>query len=314
MTGPTWSSNFPTTPGAIDTTHNGREDVFVVKLNPHAGSLAYSTFLGSNGHDEGYGIIVNGAGSAYVTGRTSSIDFPVTPGAFDGSFNGGDYDAFVAKLNRTGSELVYATFLGGSDSDEGYSIVVDGVGRAYLAGRTASNNFPTTLNAFDGSFNGGSYDAFVARLNRTGSGLNYATFLGGSSSEEVRDIDVNEAGEAYVTGMTYSSDFPTTPGAFDRRFDGYSDAFVARLDPIGHRLTYATFLGGGSGESGSGIALDRRGNAYVAGSTDSNDFPTTPGAFNTSHNGYHDVFASKLAARDFATSFQYLPLVFHDVQ
>jgi hypothetical protein len=284
VTGRTWSSDFPTTAGAFDTSYNGRWDAFVAKVNPSGSALACATFLGGSDDDESYGIAVDGAGNAYVTGETKSLDFPTTPGAFDTSHNGGWGDAFVAKVNATGTGLAYATFLGGSNWDDGYAIAVDGAGNAYVTGETWSSDFPTTVGAFDTSFDYYS-DAFVAKVNATGTGLAYATFLGGGSGDWGYGIAVDGAGNAYVTGGTYSSSFPTTPGAFDTSFNGGRDAFVAKVNPSGTALAYATFLGGSNRNDGWAVAVDGAGNAYVAGQTSSSDFPTTPGAFDTSHGG-----------------------------
>jgi len=175
VTGYTLSSNFPTTPGTFDTTYNGGYDVFVVKLNAAGSALAYATFLGGSNDDSGSGIAVDGSGAAYVTGQTRSSDFPTSPGAFDTNFNGGN-DAFVVKLSAAGSALAYATFLGGSSDDQAWGIAVDGSGAAYVTGNTGSD-FPTTPGAFDTTYNGGNWDAFVVKLNAAGSALAYATFL-----------------------------------------------------------------------------------------------------------------------------------------
>ena len=252
--------------------------------------LRYSTYLGG-GYDFGYGIAVDGAGSAYVTGYTLSGDFPTTPGAFDTSYNGVSSDAFAVKLNPAGSGLAYATFLGGSSGEWGYAIAVDGVGSAYVTGYTVSTNFPATAGAFDTSLN--YRDAFAVKLNPAGSGLVYATYLGGIDFEDGYAIAVDVAGSAYVTGYTDSTDFPTTPGAFDTSY-GNVDAFVVKLNPTGSGLIYATFLGGGGYDYGYGIAVDGAGSAYVTGYTQSSDFPTTPGAFDTSYNGSMDAFVVKL--------------------
>ena len=174
---------------------------------------------------------MNGNGNAYVAGWTESSDFPTTPGAFDPTFNGTypySGDAFAVKLSPTGDSLAYATFLGGSNWDQGYTIAVDEAGNAIVAGRTGSSNFPTTSRAFDPSFNA-SWDAFVATLNPLGSGLNYSTFLGGWSDDGVSGIAVGEADHVYVTGATYSNNFPNTPGAYDPYYNGDSDAFVVQL-------------------------------------------------------------------------------------
>ncbi len=301
VTGYTSSTDFPTTPGAFDTSYSGGADAFVVKLNAAGSRLTYATFLGGSGDDGSFDIAVDGAGSAYVTGVTSSTDFPTTAGAFDTSYNGGSYDAFVVKLNAAGGGLTYATFLGGSGDEYGMGIAVDGAGSAYVTGITSSTDFPTTAGAFDTSYSGGSYDAFVVKLNAAGSGLTYATFLGGSGDEfgmgMGMGIAVDGAGSAYVTGITSSTDFPTTAGAFDTSYSGGSyDAFMVKLDAAGSRLTYATFLGGSGDDESSDIAVDGAGSAYVTGYTSSTDFPTTAGAFDTSYSGGADAFVVKLDA------------------
>jgi hypothetical protein len=293
VTGVTDSADFPAIPGAFDPSYNGDDDAFVARLNAAGTALEYATFLGGGGGDWGKDIAVDGAGRAYVAGDTTSADFPATPGAFDPSHNGGYWDAFVARLNAAGTALEYAAFLGGGSVDSSPAIAVDGAGRAYVAGGTASADFPATPGAFDTSHNGDD-DAFVARVNPAGTALEYATFLGGGDLDWGIGIAVDGAGRAYVTGYTQSADFPTTPGAFDPSYSGPADAFVARLNPAGTALEYATFLGGGYG---TGIAVDGAGRAYVAGDAISADFPATPGAFDTSHNGgYWDAFVARLNA------------------
>ena len=295
VTGDIKSYDFPTTAGAFDTSYNGGYyDAFVVKVNPSGTALAYATFLGGSQSDYGGAIAVDGGGSTYVMGGTWSSNFPTTAGAFDTSLDG-YRDAFVVKLNPSGTALAYATFLGGSDSEISSAIAVDGAGSAHVTGLTESYDFPTTAGAFGTSYNGGYWDAFVVKVNASGAALAYATFLGGSDNDYSRAIAVDGAGSAYVTGDTKSYDFPTTVGAFDTSLDGYRDAFVVKLNPSGTALAYATFLGGSSEEGGSAIAVDRAGSAYAAGGTSSPDFPTTVTAFDTSHNGYVDAFVAKLA-------------------
>jgi len=294
VTGITGYSDFPTTPGAFDTSFNGG-DAFVVKLNPVGNGLAYSTFLGGNNGDISSAIVVDGVGNAYVTGYTSSTDFPTTPDAFDVSYNGGDYDAFVIKLDPAGSTLVYGTLLGGSSSDRAYGIAMDEASSVYMTGDTLSTDFPVTSDAFDMSFNGNPsyWDAFVVKLNPAGSGLIYSTYLGGNASDWGFAIAVDKVNSAYVIGDAFSSDFPTTPGAFST---GNRLTFVVKLNSAGSDLAYSTFLGDDSSSNeGCDIAVDWAGNAYVTASTSSGGFPTTPGAFDTSHNGgYFDAFVIKL--------------------
>ncbi len=192
-------------------------------------ALSYSTYLGGSDNDFAGSIAVDSAGNAYVTGFTTSTNFPTTPGAFQPTF-GGSSDVFVTKLNPTGSALVYSTYLGGTGDDDSGGIAVDSAGNAYVAGVTSSANFPTTPGAFQLTL-GGSTDAFVTKLNPTGSALAYSTYLGGTGDETCDAIAVDSAGNAYVTGQTGSTDFPTTSGAFQPTLSGSNDAFIARISP-----------------------------------------------------------------------------------
>ncbi|WP_196305245.1 DUF7948 domain-containing protein [Metabacillus sediminilitoris] len=298
VTGFTLSADFPTTPGAFDTTFKGGslgQDAFVTKLNSTGSALLYSTFLSGTEDDEGIDIVVDAAGNAYVTGNTTSMDFQTTSGAFDTVHNGGFYDAFVTKLNPAGSALVYSTYLGGTGFDQATGIAVDAAGNAYVTGFTDSMDFQTTSGAFDTTYNGDPFDAFVTKLNPTGSALVYSTYLGGELSDQGNGISVDAAGNAYVTGLTTSRDFPTTQGAFDTTYNGGPfDAFVTKLNPTGSALVYSTYLGGSSDDQGTDIFVDAEGNAYVTGFTQSPDFPTTSGAFDTTFNGGSDAFVTKL--------------------
>ena len=248
--------------------------------------LVYSTYLGGSGMDGGRGIAVDSSGNVYVTGVTWSTNFP-TQNAYQGTY-GGNGDAFVTKLNPSGS-LVYSTYLGGSDWDEGYGIAVDSSGNAYVAGWTKSTGFPTQ-NAFQRTFGGGILDAFVTKLNPSGS-LVYSTYLGGSRADWGNGIAVDSSGNACVTGVTGSTNFPTQ-NAFQRTFGGNGDAFVTQLNPSGS-LVYSTYLGGSGGDVGVGIAVDSSGNAYVTGDTESTGFPTQ-NAFQRTFGGGWDAFVTKL--------------------
>jgi hypothetical protein len=229
--------------------------------------LSYSTYLGGTSGEEGFGIAVDSAGNAYVTGFTASTDFPTTTGAFQSTLGGSD--TFVSKLNPTGTALVYSTYLGGTNNDVGYGIAVDGAGDAYVTGATQSTDFPTTPGAFQRSSGGGGQDAFVTKLNPTGTALVYSTYLGGTGEDRGYGIAVDTAGNAYVTGWTYSTDFPITVGAFQTSGGAPEDAFVTKLNPTGTALVYSTYLGGSSYDFGQGIAVDTTGNAYVTGTTES---------------------------------------------
>jgi hypothetical protein len=295
VTGFTCSDGFPVTAGAFDTSFNGGTiDAFVIKLDPAGQTVRYATFLGGSGPDRAFGIAVDGSGSAYVTGRTRSEDFPVTPGACDTTQNG-DYDLFVAKLAPTGGDLLYATFLGGSLYDKGAGIAVDRSGSAYLTGWTRSTDFPATAGAFDTVCRGPKEaDAFAVKLDPAGSELVYATFLGGAGQDWGQGIAVDDSGCAHIGLLTGSADFPVTGGAFDTTFGGISDAAVVKLDAAGSGLVYATLLGAGGQDWGQSIAIDAAGHAVLAGVTHSPDFPVTGGAFDTSHNGRGDVFVARL--------------------
>jgi len=297
VAGYTSSTNFPTTAGAFQTASAGGYDAFVTKLNPTGSALVYSTYLGGSGDDVGYGIALDAAGNAYVTGTSRSTNFPTTAGAFQTAYGGGLSDDFVTKLNPTGSALVYSTYLGGSGEDGGPDrIAVDAAGNAYVTGITASGNFPTTAGAFQTAFAGGPYDAFVTKVDPTGSGLVYSTYLGGNSYDQGNSIAVDAAGNAYVTGVTAGSNFPTTPGAFQTAFGGgCCDAFVTKLNPTGTGLVYSTYLGGSGEDIGFGITVDTAGNAYVTGLTTGSNFPTTPGAFQTAYGGGgFDAFVTRV--------------------
>ena len=313
ITGSTGSTDFPTTAGAYDTTYNaaaGAANAFVTKLSPDGSALDYSTYLGgfntSGFFDLGSGIAVDSTGAAYVAGEADSTNFPVTPGAFDTTQNGG-VDAFVTKLNPAGSALDYSTYIGGTSFDSSTALAVDGSGNAYIAGYGTSTDYPTTAGAFDTSYNSG-WDVFVTKLNASGTSLSYSTYLGGATYDEARGITVDGAGSAYVTGHTFSSGYPTTAGAFDTSYDnsvGGSDAFVTKLDASGGALSYSTFLGGSGDDLGEGIAVDGAGRAYVTGYTEATNFPTAQATDATYNGGTFDAFVTKLApaggSLDFST-------------
>jgi hypothetical protein len=283
ITGLTNSTDFPATPGAFDPNLGGFFGMYVAKLNPGGTALEYATYLDGDSGEQSYDIEVDANGHAYVTGFTRSPDFPTTPGAYKTTVTGLT-DAFVVKLNPTGTGLVYGTFVGGGYLEWGFGLTVDESGSAYVAGLTTSADFPTTPDAFQPGPGGdaGYRDAFVFKLNPGGSDLEYSTYLAGTGngSDEATDVAVDSSGNAYVTGQTESTDFPTTTGAFQTNF---RRAFVLKLNPAGSNLIYGTFLGGNGVDVGQGIAVDEAGHAYVVGDTTSNNFPTTPGTFQPSY-------------------------------
>jgi len=304
----TSNMTFPISPNAFQSTNNtnGSFTGFVTKINPSAvgtASLVYSTFLGGNVSDSANGVAVDSQGHAYVVGTTSSANFPFTPGAFQTHFNaqGSGTNAFVTKLNLTGSNLIYSTFLGGSNSDNGDGIALLG-DNAYVTGHTYSADFPVTPGAFQETLNGagsnplsGFADAFVTQFNVAGSELVYSTFLGGSQEERGFGIAVDTSGNAYIVGETSSTNFPVTTDAIQATLNGTKNAFVSKFDPTGNALLFSTYLGGNGTDSAQGVAVDNSGNAYVAGTTSSSNFPTTAGAFQTSLKGTSDAFVTKIA-------------------
>jgi hypothetical protein len=275
VSGITASPDFPTTPGAFQTAYaGGFDDAFVTKLNPNGSVLVYSTYLGgSTGSEQGSGITIDALGNAYVTGSTSSLDFPTTAGAFQT-----EGLIFVTKLDPTGSTLVYSTYL--CCNADTFAIAVDTAGSAYVTGHANSQDLPTTPGAFQGPNSAPSPNAFVTKFDPTGSALVYSTYLGGSGDEVGEGIAVDAAGNAYVTGSTTSIDFPTA-NAVQPTFGGVRDAFVTKLNPAGSAVVYSTYLGGSDRDAAAGIAIDTAGNAYVTGHTESVDFPTISGAFQT---------------------------------
>ena len=278
--------------------YKGDEDAFVTKLKGDGSALVFSTYLGGSRGDDGQDLAVDGEGNIYVIGVTDSIDFP-TANPLQAANAGYDdpnvfnfqkaYDAFVAKYNASGA-LLYSTYFGGSANDFGRAISLDEAGRIYLLGETASPDFPTQT-PLQPTRSGGSTDLFVPKLNHTGSAIIYSTYLGGSSNEYGGDLKVDAQGNAYITGKTQSTDFPTVnpiqqvlnPGGPCRVIRGntipHEDVIVAKLSAQGSSLVYSTFLGGSCPDVGKAIAIDRFGRAYVAGWTTSDNFPVTPGAF-----------------------------------
>ena len=292
ITGNTTSADFPITPGAFQTQKSSLDfDVIVSKLNATGTALIYSTYFGGSNREAGNDLALDAAGNAYVTGLTDSPDIPTTPGAFRTTPVGTDeFDAFTFKLNATGTALVYSTYLGPTT---GIGIAVDSAGNAYIAGQ-ADGGYPTTPGAFQPLYGGGG-DGFVTKLNPTGTALVYSTFLGGSGFDICLEIGIDSAGNAYVTGLAPPG-FPVTPGAFQTTFNGAVDVFVTKLNSTGSALVYSTFLGGSGSEFGNGIAVNSAGNAYVTGLTDSANFPTTPGAVQSEKAAGQDAFVTELNA------------------
>jgi hypothetical protein len=284
-------------------------------------AIAYSTYIGGTDYEEIDAIAVDRFGNSYLFGPTTSADFPITAGAYQPGFKGGtefNSDDFVAKLNPTGTALIYSTYLGGTGDDEAFGMTIDRAGDAYLAGPTLSSDFPTSPGALQETAPGGDHDGFVTKLNPTGSGLVFSTYLGGSGHDATLTPVVNGAGDVYVLGDTNSTDLPVTTNAYQKQSHGGDctifnefdddcgtgeglDMFVAKLNPTGSGLLYLTYIGGTGDEVGTGLDVDRWGNAYVAFETTSADYPVTPGAYQTTFAGgdgtdgvYSDAAVTKL--------------------
>jgi hypothetical protein len=307
VAGMTSAISYPTTPGAFQTIHHPNPpgdhvyDLFITKLNLAGTSITYSTFLGGTDEDEAPSIAVDTSGNVFITGTTQSTNFPTTPGALSTSITDNSA-AFVTKLNSTGSALIYSTYLGGdlpqipfiSSADSGNDIFLDAQGNAIVAGSTDATNFPTTSGAYQTGFAGGG-DGFVSKLNSNGTGLIYSTFIGGSNTDAVTDFDVDSNGDIYVTGFTASSNFPVTSGVVQSTFGGgIRDSFITKFNSSASALTYSTYLGGSSRDDGNSIKIDAAGNAFVLGTAESANFPTTADAFQTSLKGAADVSLTKL--------------------
>jgi hypothetical protein len=312
VTGYTYATDFPTkVPYQAD--HQGNQCIFVTKFNAQGNDLVYSTYLGGGGNNSAWGIAVDKDGNAYIAGQSDG-DFPTTPSAFQPVYGGGNWDAVVAKFNAAGSDLMYATFLGGEEIDRGGGIAVDAAGHAYVTGHTtvaASNNFPTTAGVTQPNPIGSLYsvDAFVTKLNAEGSALVYSTFLGGTNIYDAgttygRGIAVDAAGNAYVTGSTdATSNFPIknaaqpTPGGGIS--DHFTDAFVTAYNPMATDYLFSTYLGGSNYDYATAIAVftGSGGHSYVhvTGDTISINFPTKyPIQASLTPGGQYDTFVSKI--------------------
>ena len=330
MTGFTYDANFPATPGAYQANAAGAStgNVIVAKMNAEGTAVTYITQFGGASIDSGFGAAVDASGNVYLTGTTSSNNFPTTTGALKTTYTSqGNPDAhcFVTKLNSAGNALVYSTYLGGRGSDRCFAIAIDSAGSAYVTGQTSSTDFPVTEGAPQMLYRGGvtqkteallpisdaPSDAFVAKLNPAGSAVVYATYVGGSSNDIGSAIAVDGQGNAYVAGVTNSTNFPVTQGAAQSAYGGgqgqpdlnVGDGFVLKLNAAGTSLVYSTYLGGQRNDFIFAITVDAQGSAYVAGNTASPNFPTTARALQTTFGGAGgepnivagDAFVSKLA-------------------
>ncbi|GAB1429388.1 hypothetical protein MASR2M18_02200 [Ignavibacteria bacterium] len=310
VTGKTMSQDFPVTNGAYSGTLKSK-DCFVVKYNSAGNGVVYATFLGGSTDETGNGITVDASGSAYITGITSSNDFPATAGAFQTKRRDNpaspNTDCFIAKLAPDGGSLVFATYLGGKQADVANGIAIDFAGASYICGQTTSgafgpqDSFPTTQKAFSRTHNGGAEDGFVAKISPDGSNLVYCSYLGGDGGDYTNALALGSDGTLYVTGGTLSPKFPRTPFTVGQRVKGEYECFISKFSKDADSLHYSVVIGGEGSDVGTGIAADIFGNAYVAGYTASKEFPVTQGALDTAFNSIskssRDAFVLKLTPK-----------------
>lgn len=294
ISGWTNSSLFPTNPGSYKTNLSGPSDVFIIKLNPD-GEFEYTTFLGGKSAECDYSyckLALDNNGNVYITGYTSSSDFPISDNAFDKTYNG-SHDAFLSKLNPDGNKLVFSTYLGGSDEDHAHAIMVDDNGNTYVAGYTLSKDFPTTDGVFAKSIRG-AMDVFITKVDNNGSNLVFSTYLGGSGDHDAAgDIILDDVDNIYIVGSTDSDDFPMlNPIQSNHLGSGSSDVFLTKLGREGREIKYSTYLGGRRDDYASSIVSDINGDIYVTGRTKSEDF--LENFTENQNNGDFDAFVVKL--------------------
>ena len=315
VAGVTTSTDFPSASSSpIQSSNGGTQDAFVTKIAGSFNSIGFSTYLGGSSGDLATGIALDGSGNAYVTGITVSSNFPTTAGSLQTTAPGPD-DSFVTEIKGDGSSIVYSTYLGGSGSDDALGIAVDSAGEAYVTGGTNSSDFPV-VNAAQSTLGGSSaLNVFVSKLTADGSGLLFSTYWGGSQSDEATGIALDSFGDAYVTGRTTSSNYPTSGSPFQGSLSGSSDALIAEFSNTGF-VVYSSFLGGTGTENGlagldaqsalGAITVDSTGNAYIAGATASTtSFPVTTGVYQKLYGGgAADGFVAKVgpAPADFSVA------------
>jgi len=330
VTGTTYSTDFPITPGAFQTTiapANIHGTGYVAELNSQGSALVYSTFLGGSDEDRCQGIAVDSDGNTYAVGNTDSKDFPLTAGAI-GTANNATFGptGFVTKINPSGTAQVYSTYLGGTFTDQASAVAVDSVGHAYVTGTASSRDFPVTPGAYQTSMNANaSWNVFVSKFSVDGMSLDYSTYIGDREDQGIA-IAIDSSDDAYIIGNSANGNFPTTPGAFQTiDYALYASAdegsVMAKVNPSGSKLLYSTYLSGSGDLSGYtcdcayGLALDKLGNVYAAGGTVSSDFPVTPGTYLTELEpsngvapfGTYDVVASYITKFN-ASELRTLPL------
>jgi hypothetical protein len=303
VVGITRSADFPTTPGAIQDSINGEEDIFIAKFDSNMTTLLAATLLGGTQSEQCPSICTDNAGNVFVAGATQSTDFPTTPGAYDLELSGSS-DVFISKLDASLSTLIASTYLGGDGTVErGIGLVVDEGGRVFVAGFTYHESYPTTAGAYDEDYNGGASDLYISRLDNNLSSLEASTFIGGSGPDEhLNVLGVDPGGNIVLLGSTGSDDYPTTASAYDTSFNDIitqgplaRDLCVTVLDSDLANLLASTYLGGDGFDRAYGLTVAGNGDVYVTGHTSSLDFPTTAGVFDDEYDGFSETFVSRFS-------------------
>ncbi|KAA3597939.1 MAG: hypothetical protein DWQ06_12630 [Calditrichaeota bacterium] len=294
VTGFTDSNDLLVTGGAFQTSTNGNTDGFVFKFDS-IGDAVFGTYFGTTNDDFGSSVFVeDSSGDVYVGGHTFAHDFPISAGALQDEYNELG-DGLALKFNDSGTSLLYATYLGGSFNDHIWGIQVDANGNLFAGGMTEATDFPTTPTAYDTTYNGGVRDAFVAKINQTGSNLDFSTYVGGNNDDYGYDLGIDSDGNSFISGYTYSGNFPLSASTFDATWNGNRDAFFSKLSPNGGHLYYSTYLGGSQIDQINGVVIDKIGDAIVSGTTYSQNYPVQGGSFDITYNGHSEAFAKKFS-------------------
>jgi hypothetical protein len=289
LTGTTRSLDFPTE-DPQQPSSGGNFDAFITRFNADGSALEYSTYFGGSGTEEGFGIAVDNYGNAYVSGRTTSTNMPIV-NALQSTYGGGPSDVFIMKLDSTGSQLLFSTYLGGTGDDRGFDVRLDANGELYVSGTTGSPNFPV-LNALQPT-SGGGQDAFLTKMNGSGSAILYSTYLGGSGTEQFGSLAVDHAGRAAVVGKTTSTDFPVANAVQPFYGGGTGDVFVSRYDISGSAFIFSTYLGGSDDDQGFAATVTPSGDTVAAGNTFSTNYPTV-NPIQSTLSGARDMIITKL--------------------
>lgn len=285
VAGYSMSTDFPTTANSYETNNSGNSDAFVIKLSSDLSQLTGMSYLGGEGDDYAFSMSINNNGEVFIAGETASSSFPVILPAYDNT-RGGATDGFIAKFNNDLSSLQQSTYFGGGFFDNIWGIDIDEQDFVFVTGYTQSADFPTTANAFDESFNGGS-DAFVSKLTNDLQSLSASTLIGGSGTERANELAIDNEGNVFITGYVWSEDFPTHQTAYDDSYNGF-DIFISNFSSDLSLLNASTYLGGAENagdEQGWGLAFDEDNNVYVGGYSYSEDFPTTLNAYDQTFDG-----------------------------